>query len=380
MPLLSLAHELKKTSKDCRLVYIGLKGESLAGELSERLKVFDEVYYVPAGKFRRYHGETMLAHLADIKTILLNIRDFFRVLSGIGYSMRLMSRIKPDAVFSKGGFVAVPVGLAAAIKRIPIITHDSDAIPGLANRIIGRFASIHATGMAEGEYSYPRKSIRYVGIPLDERILPVDDKLQAQYKRQVGLPKNSLVLLVGGAGLGAKSINDKMVQIAPKLLESFNNLHIVHVTGQQHSAATKEAYKNVIGDIKRIKTLGFTAEFYKYTGAADVVVTRAGATTIAELSAQRKAVILIPAPHLAGGHQLKNAAGLEKDGAVETVDDTAPADELEKAITGLLSDNKRRRRLADKLAGAAKHGAAKELAALLLQAAGTHQGSPERHV
>jgi UDP-N-acetylglucosamine--N-acetylmuramyl-(pentapeptide) pyrophosphoryl-undecaprenol N-acetylglucosamine transferase len=380
MPLLSLAHELKKTSKDCRLVYIGLKGESLAGELSERLKVFDKVYYVPAGKFRRYHGETMLAHLADIKTILLNIRDFFRVLSGIGYSMRLMSRIKPDAVFSKGGFVAVPVGLAAAIKRIPIITHDSDAIPGLANRIIGRFASIHATGMAEGEYSYPRKSIRYVGIPLDERILPVDDKLQAQYKRQVGLPKNSLVLLVGGAGLGAKSINDKMVQIAPKLLESFNNLHIVHVTGQQHSAATKEAYKNVIGDIKRIKTLGFTAEFYKYTGAADVVVTRAGATTIAELSAQRKAVILIPAPHLAGGHQLKNAAGLEKDGAVETVDDTAPADELEKAITALLSDNKRRRRLADKLAGAAKHGAAKELAALLLQAAGTHQGSPERHV
>jgi UDP-N-acetylglucosamine--N-acetylmuramyl-(pentapeptide) pyrophosphoryl-undecaprenol N-acetylglucosamine transferase len=380
MPLLSLAHELKKTSKDCRLVYIGLKGESLAGELSERLKVFDKVYYVPAGKFRRYHGETMLAHLADIKTILLNIRDFFRVLSGIGYSMRLMSRIKPDAVFSKGGFVAVPVGLAAAIKRIPIITHDSDAIPGLANRIIGRFASIHATGMAEGEYSYPRKSIRYVGIPLDERILPVDDKLQGQYKRQVGLPKNSLVLLVGGAGLGAKSINDKMVQIAPKLLESFNNLHIVHVTGQQHSEATKEAYKNVIGDIKRIKTLGFTAEFYKYTGAADVVVTRAGATTIAELSAQRKAVILIPAPHLAGGHQLKNAAGLEKDGAVETVDDTAPADELEKAITGLLSDNKRRRRLADKLAGAAKHGAAKELAALLLQAAGTHQGSPERHV
>jgi UDP-N-acetylglucosamine--N-acetylmuramyl-(pentapeptide) pyrophosphoryl-undecaprenol N-acetylglucosamine transferase len=380
MPLLSLAHELKKTSKDCRLVYIGLKGESLAGELSERLKVFDEVYYVPAGKFRRYHGETMLAHLADIKTILLNIRDFFRVLSGIGYSMRLMSRIKPDAVFSKGGFVAVPVGLAAAIKRIPIITHDSDAIPGLANRIIGRFASIHATGMAEGEYSYPRKSIRYVGIPLDERILPVDDKLQAQYKRQVGLPKNSLVLLAGGAGLGAKSINDKMVQIAPKLLESFNNLHIVHVTGQQHSAATKEAYKNVIGDIKRIKTLGFTAEFYKYTGAADVVVTRAGATTIAELSAQRKAVILIPAPHLAGGHQLKNAAGLEKDGAVETVDDTAPADELEKAITGLLSDNKRRRRLADKLAGAAKHGAAKELAALLLQTAGTHQGSTERHV
>ena len=380
MPLLSLAHELKKTSKDCRLVYIGLKGESLAGELSERLKVFDEVYYVPAGKFRRYHGETMLAHLADIKTILLNIRDFFRVLSGIGYSMRLMSRIKPDAVFSKGGFVAVPVGLAAAIKRIPIITHDSDAIPGLANRIIGRFASIHATGMAEGEYSYPRKSIRYVGIPLDERILPVDDKLQGQYKRQVGLPKNSLVLLAGGAGLGAKSINDKMVQIAPKLLESFNNLHIVHVTGQQHSAATKEAYKNVIGDIKRIKTLGFTAEFYKYTGAADVVVTRAGATTIAELSAQRKAVILIPAPHLAGGHQLKNAAGLEKDGAVETVDDTAPADELEKAITDLLSDNKRRRRLADKLAGAAKHGAAKELAALLLQTAGTHQGSTERHV
>ena len=367
---MSLAHALRQKSKDCRIVYIGLKGESLAGELSERYKVFDEIYTVPSGKFRRYHGESLLAHLADVRTLALNIRDFFRVLSGIGYSLRLMARVKPDAVFSKGGFVAVPVGLAAAIKRVPIVTHDSDTVPGLANRIIGRFARIHATGMSADLYGYPSGSVRYVGIPLDERIKAVDADSQADYKRQLVLPKASTMLLVGGAGLGSKDINDKVLAIAPQLLGEFEDLRITHISGQKHQAAVQAGYESALSDAAdRVKVVGFTPEFYKYTGAADVVITRAGATTIAELAAQKKAVILIPAPYLTGGHQLKNAEALAAVQAAEVIRNDAPPEELKALIEKLLKDKKRRARLAAALGSQAKIDAAGELAAILMAAA-----------
>jgi UDP-N-acetylglucosamine--N-acetylmuramyl-(pentapeptide) pyrophosphoryl-undecaprenol N-acetylglucosamine transferase len=379
MPLLSLAHELKKASKDSRLIYIGLKGETLVDDLKERYKVFDEVYHIPAGKFRRYHGESLLAHLTDVRTLLLNIRDFFKVLAGVGYSLRLLGRIGPDVVFSKGGFVAVPVGLAAAARRVPIVTHDSDVIPGLANRIIGRFAVIHATGMPSGLYTYPESTMRYVGIPLDERIRTVDGKLQADYKRQLGLPEDSLVLLVGGAGLGSKYKNDQAAAISRRLLDAFQNLHIIHISGNLHLSEVKNAYKTGAGKQGRVTILGFTPEFYKYSGAADVVVTRAGATVIAELAAQQKAVILIPAPHLTSGHQLKNAAELAKARAVKVVDNSASPDELLQAIMALLSNKQHRSQLANTLGKTAKRDAAEQLADILLQTAQAKTAGSDNH-
>lgn len=370
MPLLSLAHALRKSSKDCRIVYIGLKGEGLANDLKARFSVFDEVYSVPAGKFRRYHGESLLSQMADLKTLAFNVRDFFRLLAGIGYARRLLKRLKPDVVFSKGGFVAVPVGLAASTLKIPIVTHDSDTVPGLANRIVGRFARLHTTGMQGGSYSYPKETVHYVGIPIDERIKPVTKQAQQNYKKQLGLPADALVLLIGGAGLGARDVNNKLLTIAPKLMERFGNLHILHIAGQKHAEQLTVAYKEGLPrDIGRIEVVGFTPEFYKYSGAADLVITRAGATTIAELAAQRKAVILIPAPHLTGGHQLKNAQELEKQQAASVVANEAAPEELYKVIETTLDDEHRRQQLADKLGATAKADAADKLAGLLLQAA-----------
>lgn len=368
MPLLSLAHALRKASKDCRIIYIGRKGEGLADSLKSRFQVFDSVYYVPAGKFRRYHGETLLAHIADFRTVGLNVRDFFRALAGIGYARKILKQIKPDVIFSKGGFVAVPVGIAANLLRIPIITHDSDTVPGLANRIVGRFARIHATGMPASYYKYPKESIHYVGIPLDERIKAVSASTQARFKKELGLPADSLLLLIGGAGLGARDINNKALAITADLLERFNNLYIIHIAGQQHEKVVAAGYGSAVKSSKeRVKILGFTPDFYKYTGAADLIITRAGATTIAELAAQKKAVILIPAPHLTGGHQLKNADGLAKSRSVLIVaNDAAPA-RLLKVVTDILRDDAARQALANNLGGLAKIDAADKLAELLLK-------------
>ncbi len=374
-PLLSLAPALKKNSPDCQIVYIGLKGEALANSLQERFRVaFDEVYNVPSGKFRRYHGESLLSHLLDLRTLILNGRDFFRVVFAISTARTILKKVQPDVVFSKGGFVVVPIGLAARLLKIPIVTHDSDAVPGLANRIVGRFAQIHTFGMPDADYKYPKDSVRYVGIPLDERIKPITIKAQTDFKRQLGLPADSLVLLVGGAGHGATAVNNKAVAIAPDLLKRFKNLHLIHIAGHKHEAEVASKYQSVAADnLWRITVLGFTPDFYKYTGAADVVITRAGATTIAELATQRKAVVLIPAPQLTGGHQLKNAKILKRKGAVQVVDNDAAPPELLKVVANLLKDVAARQKLAESLGSFAKIDAADELAKILLDVASKTQ-------
>jgi UDP-N-acetylglucosamine--N-acetylmuramyl-(pentapeptide) pyrophosphoryl-undecaprenol N-acetylglucosamine transferase len=352
------------------VVYIGLKGEALSNRLKDRYRVFDAVYAVPAGKFRRYHGESLLSHLIDIRTLALNIADFFRVLAGIGYSRRLLKQLEPQVVFSKGGFVAVPVGLAAATRRIPIVTHDSDTVPGLANRIIGRFAQIHATGMPSNQSKYQKAGLHYVGIPLDERIKPVTKEMQASFKKQLGLAPNDKLLLVGGAGLGAKDVNDKLIAIAPQLLERFDDLQIVHLAGAKHKSQVKSQYQAALPtETKRVKVMDFTPEFYKYSGASDLIITRAGATTIAELAVQRKVVILIPATHLSSGHQLKNANELQRQHAALVVSNEAEPQELFKAVTKALEDKSLRQELASNLGSLAKVDAADRLADLLLQIA-----------
>ncbi|MBI5906953.1 glycosyltransferase, partial [Candidatus Saccharibacteria bacterium] len=304
-------------------------------------------------------------------------RDFFKVIAGILVSRRILKKLKPDVVFSKGGYVAVPVGIAAHWRHIPIVTHDSDATSGLANRIVGRWAIIHATGMPVENYSYPKDSVRYVGIPIDERIKPVSKAAQADFKRQLGFSADDLVLLVAGGGLGAKSLNEKLVSIAPSLFEANPKLRIIHLTGTKHEQEVAANYTASLDSdlLQHVKVVGFTDEFYKYSGAADLVVTRAGATVMAEFAAQNKACIVVPSPFLAGGHQLKNAEALSRSGLAEVVANDAKPGVLRTAIIDLLGSRLKRESLAKKLGGTAHNDAAKRLAKILFEVAGQEDGS-----
>jgi UDP-N-acetylglucosamine--N-acetylmuramyl-(pentapeptide) pyrophosphoryl-undecaprenol N-acetylglucosamine transferase len=367
-PLLPLARALKRQSPACKVVYIGLKGDKIDTSTVE-FQVFDEIYTLTSGKFRRYYGQSFLKQILDLKTVVLNLRDLGRLTKGYFQARKLLKKIKPDLVFSKGGFVAVPVGLAARKYNLPIVTHDSDAVPGLANRIVGRWASVHATGMPAEYYSYPKNTVAYVGIPMDEKIMPVTAANQNNFKNELGIPEKSHVLLVSGGGLGSQSLNEKVVQISSELLK--NNVYILHITGSQHQVVVQEKYQAALGEAAdKVQALGFTNEFYKYAGAADVVISRAGATTIAELAIQRKAVILVPAPFLTAGQQLKNAKSLSEAHAVEVVDDKASPEELLAAAQKLFGDEARRKKLADNLAKTAKPDAADKLAEIILKSAG----------
>ncbi len=304
------------------------------------------------------------------KTLLFNIRDFFRLPGSILASIKVLRKFNPDVVFSKGGFVAVPVGIAARWLHVPIVTHDSDTIAGLANRIIGRWAVAHATGMPAENYAYPKTKTHFIGIPLDERIVKVTPKIQNQAKRKLKLPEDSTVLLMSGGGNGSKHLNDLLVSIARELLESNLALYIVHISGQSHEQKTKQAYKELpLNDQKRIFVFGYTNDFYSYCATADLIITRAGATTLAELAAAGKASIVIASPFLAGGHQLKNAKWLAEQDAIVTLPETASADELHGLINSLLADDRRRFELSRNFYAAAKPNASASLAQLILKIA-----------
>lgn len=368
-PLLSLAREIKSQQPDCQIVYVGHKGDDF-DSLHSRARDFDFFVFINAGKFRRYHNSRLLGML-DLKTLALNVRDLFRLPGSIISSYRLLRRFKPDVVFSKGGFVAVPVGIAAHLKGVPIITHDSDTVPGLANRLVGRWARIHATGMPAEYYKYPEQTIEFVGIPVDERIKKVTPKVQTECRRQLDLPESGHVLLLSGGGNGSLRLNELLLSVAKNLLEADLSLHILHITGSAHQTAVTRAYRQKLpkAELARVKVTGFTPDFYAYSAAADLVVTRAGATTLAELAIEGKACVIIPSPFLAGGHQLKNAQQLAATGAAVVADENIQSDEFLVLVNELLSNDRRRFELAKNLYATAKTDAAARLAKIIINTA-----------
>jgi UDP-N-acetylglucosamine--N-acetylmuramyl-(pentapeptide) pyrophosphoryl-undecaprenol N-acetylglucosamine transferase len=362
-PIVAVAHELKAQNPDCYIIYIGEKGSKFAG-LTNGNETIDEVRTIFAGKLRRYHGESWLRRIFDVRTNFFNLRDAVYLTLGLLQSLFLIRRLKPDVVFLKGGFVGVPVGLSSAFWRIPFVTHDSDAMPGLANRMVAKWAKYHATGMPAEFYSYPKESTRYVGVLVGGDYRLVSEALQQQYKADVGIEPKSRVLLVTGGSLGARRLNDCFRRIADDLLNDYDDLYIVHQVGKGN-LDVYEGYEH-----ERLKVVEFLKPMYKYTGAADVVVTRAGANTLAELAVQGRALVVVPNPLLTGGHQLKNAELLVEKGAVLAVDETEfkqGPNKLDEATRILLSDEKRRHSLSSKLQDLSVPDAAAQLAVLLLE-------------
>lgn len=299
---MAVANELKKADISIRIFFVGEKNSKF-GHLLTGQTAIDQVYHVHAGKFRRYQGESWLKRLFDFKTNWLNFRDFFLALTGFMECWKLLRRLRPNVIFIKGGFVGVPVGLAAAVLKIPFITHDSDAISGLTNRLIGRWAAQHAVALPVELYNFPPQKTHFTGIPLDSNYHLVNHEKKLQYRHELNLDEKKPVLFITGGSQGALRLNNFVAKAVPELLTAVSGLQILHQTGQ-----TGELYEALPIELQsRVATFKFAKDLYRYSGAADVVISRAGATSIAELAAQGKAAILVPNAELTGGHQVKNA-------------------------------------------------------------------------
>lgn len=366
--MLAVLHILEKHDRDLQVCFVtdtkfGAQAESILG--GSGLHV--DVRQIRAGKFRRYHRVSFWRQLVDVPTLLRNIGDMFVTLVGFCQSLWLLGRVKPDVVFTKGGFVCVPLGMAARVWGIPLVIHDSDAHPGLANRILSKWAVAIATGSPVENYPYPRDKTHYVGIPVDQAFAPVSEKKQLELKADLGLHdlKKPLVVVTGG-GLGARTINRAVASIALQLVE---RAAIYHITGQ---ATYEDVVTNAPEHIDYQVVPFVSTGMAPVLGAADIVVSRVGATTMQELAALAKPVVMVPNPYLTGGHQLKNAQVYEDAHAALTVDEKDLEKNpllLRRAILTLIDHPDQRKALGKALAKFARPNAAVEMAGLIVAAA-----------
>jgi UDP-N-acetylglucosamine--N-acetylmuramyl-(pentapeptide) pyrophosphoryl-undecaprenol N-acetylglucosamine transferase len=321
-----------------------------------------------AGKLRRYHHLTLLQHFTIPSVIFPNIRDFLLVIIGTIQSIMKLIVWRPDVVFTKGGYVCLPVGWAAGILRIPLVIHDSDAHPGLTNRLLARPATVIATGAPLEYYSYPSSKSVYVGTPINAAFQPIDKEEQRLLKTSLGFRADRPLVVVTGGGLGARLINDMVAYQLDKYLDITN---LILISGNDQYDELRAI--TPVSD-ERFQLHGFVSKnMREMLAAADVVVARAGATTLLELAALAKPTVLVPNGRLTGGHQLKNAKVYADKNAVVIVDDERfndPEDtSLYDAVASVILDEKQCDILSKNIHAFAKPKAAHKMAQIILKAA-----------
>ena len=337
-----------------------------------------KVRKIAAGKFHRYAGLKFRDYFDDnaktLKDVTIgNFLGFLGFVRGVlqAFCRLLPKKNRPDVIFLKGGFVGLPVGKVAKWLKIPYVIHESDAVAGLANRMLMKKAEVVAMGSPFDEGVKGRTSWTWVGIPVADEYRKISATAQKQLKRAAGFdPEKPLVMITGGSQ-GAEHINSAIREILPEMLKISS---VGLVAGRKHYEKMVDLKKYEEWDKAKLQSnfrlWRFSPSMHELLGAADVVISRAGATTIAELAVLRKAVILVPFEKLPGAHQLKNADRLKRAGAVMVVPDSEMEKAPEKlldAVKMLVKKPEKREELAVKLHEEAKTDAAEKLADILIE-------------
>lgn len=284
-PNLALVPKLKQ--KGFEIKYIGSK-DGIEKEIIEKEKI--QYYSISSGKLRRYF---------DFK----NFSDPFKVAKGLFEALKILSKEKPNVVFSKGGFVAVPVVMAATIKKIPVVAHESDITPGLANKLSAPFCNKLCVTFPESlNYVKNNKGV-LTGSPIRDDIINGDI---IKGKNIAGFKTNKPIILVMGGSLGSKVINDALREKLDELLKEFN---IIHICG-------KGNFDKSLDKIEGYAQFEYVSnELSHLMKSSDYVVSRAGSNSIFEFLSLQKPMLLIPLSKKASrGDQILNANSFKKEG------------------------------------------------------------------
>jgi UDP-N-acetylglucosamine--N-acetylmuramyl-(pentapeptide) pyrophosphoryl-undecaprenol N-acetylglucosamine transferase len=363
--VLAVVNELHRNDPSLEVWFVCDRAfESQARGIMSRAGVAVQVSTITAGKFRRYAHLTRLQHFTNFQIVSKNIIDISKVTVGFFQSAVLLLRVRPDVVFAKGGYVCLPLGLAAKLLGYPLVIHDSDARPGLTNRILARYATVIATGSPLENYSYDKRKSHYIGVPIARDFTPVNERQQRAYKQSLGVNPDAPLVVATGGGLGARSINFALAKAAQSLAAT--GIAVYHVTGKRQY----DEVAALVNGVSQYTTVPFVYErMHEVLGAADVVISRASATFLQELAGLGKAVIAVPAKQL--GDQLKNADVYAKADAAIVMgdDDISIGTNLEQTIVRLMNDPALRQRLGENLHTFARPAAAHDLAKLIQDAA-----------
>ncbi|HDQ04527.1 MAG TPA: undecaprenyldiphospho-muramoylpentapeptide beta-N-acetylglucosaminyltransferase [Deltaproteobacteria bacterium] len=325
-PGIAIAEEFLKRDDKARVVFIGTK-KGIESKLVSKLG-----YELKTVEVEGLKGRGMAAL----------VKGVYQVPKSLWQSRRIIKEFNPDIVIGVGGYASGPAVLAAHFMDKPTAIAEQNAVPGITNKILGKCARKIFVTYEQTKKYFPEDKVVVSGNPVRAAFAAVKDAQKDNKKR------NYLHLLVFGGSQGATAINKAMIDMLPKLVKTKRKIHVVHQTGARQVEKVKRAYQKY--SIKA-KVLPFIVDMVNAYSEADLIICRAGATSLAEITAAGKPAILIPYPWATNDHQTKNAQAMEDKGAAIMVRESELAGgKLFEAVEGMFSDEKKLNNVAKKSA------------------------------
>lgn len=317
-PALALINEIKKNDDTVEFLYIGTENGLEKGIVTRAGIPFQSIEITG---FKR-------------KLSIDNVKTIMRFINGVQKSKQYLKEFKPDVVIGTGGYVCGPVVYAAAKLKIPTIIHEQNSLPGLTNKFLAKYVDKVAICFKDAASFFPSDKVVLTGNPRASEVLG-HDRLKG--KNKLGLQHDKKYVLIFGGSRGAKAINNAVLDMLPTLKKK--NYQVVYVTGEVHFDSVMQEVEKV-GLPSNVIVKPFIHNMHEVLSAIDLIVARAGATTLAEITALGLPSILIPSPYVTANHQEKNARSLsDHDAAIMLLEQGLTGSELETTIDTILLDD-----------------------------------------
>lgn len=334
-PALAIANTLREQIPDVEIAFVGTS-HGIENKL------------VPKAGYPLHHIE-----IQGLRRSLSpgNIKTAWLVVTSTVKAKKLIRSFRPDLVVGTGGYVCWPIVRAAALAGIPTALHESNAVPGVAVKMLEKYVDIVFTNFEETaeHLKHPEKAM-HVGNPMRTEFAAID---RDAARRALGIEgKYRYFLLSCGGSMGAERVNEEMLEVMRSYSAKHSDVYHVHATGSlEFQAASAKFQEYGLNKYDNVELTEYIYDMPQKMAAADLVINRAGAMTLSELALMRKACILIPSPNVTNNHQYKNAHALEKAGAALLFEEKDLTEgKLSAEIEALMEDRQRRREMSEKIA------------------------------
>lgn len=327
-PGIAIANKIKEKEPNSEIIFVGTD-RGLENDL------------VPRAGYELKH---INAYGFDRTISLDNIKKMYQTFHSIKEAKKIIEQFKPDVIIGTGGYICVPVGLAAKKKKVPVVLHESNAFPGVAVKMLSNKASKVLVGFEDAKVRLPKaKQVIVTGTPTKVKKIKISDARKQELLKENKLNNNKPIVLFFGGSQGAKSINNSLLEIISK--KQNQNYQILWAAGpaqyEQIKKDLKEKYSIEIDSIENVSIVPYIYNMEEIMNIVDLVVCRSGAMTITEIANVGVPAIFIPFPFATENHQEYNAKVLQKVGAAKIIlDKNLTANELNSTITNLVRDKK----------------------------------------
>ena len=320
-PALSIANEIKRRHPDARILFVGAEGRM---EMEKVPAAGYNIIGLPVSGFDRKH-------------LLRNFKVVARLLKSMGMAKKILKDFKPDIAIGVGGYASGPMLKAAQKQGIPTLLQEQNSYAGVTNKLLAAKADSICVAYEGMERFFPADKIVLTGNPVRRNLLDCGATPE-QARQAMGVDPNKKTILIIGGSLGARTINNAIMDGLSKIGETYN-VQVIWQTGKIYDQQCREALQ--ASGVKNVVQMPFISNMDMAYRAADLVVSRAGASSISELQLLGKAAILVPSPNVAEDHQTKNALALVKHDAAIMVTDADASSQLVDTMLNTVADTEK---------------------------------------